>query len=67
MTKNNSKAARESRRAAAEKRQAQYDALSLQDKIDKAYHGSPGESKREIARLNAQAEKLGWSPAPEAA
>ncbi len=61
--KDNSKRARERRHNDAVKRQAEYDALPLQDKIDKAVH-QPGESKRELSRLNKIAEGLGWQPTP---
>jgi hypothetical protein len=63
--KDNSKRARERRHNDAVARQAEYDALSLQDKIDKVVHTHPGESKRELARLNKEAEALGWKQAPD--
>lgn len=62
--KDNSRRARERRHNDAIARQAEYDALSLQDKIDKVVHAHPGESKRELTRLNKEAEALGWKQAP---
>lgn len=43
---------REQRRVDAERRQAEYDALSLDEKIARA-ESRPGESKRELSRLRA--------------
>lgn len=54
MTKRNDKFTREARRADAEKRQAEHDKLSIDQKIAKAA-GRPGESNREIVRLGVQA------------
>lgn len=54
MTKRNDKFTREARRADAEKRQAEHDKLTVEQKIAKAA-SRPGESNREIVRLGIQA------------
>lgn len=50
MTNRNDKFTREARRADAEKRQAAYDKLSLEEKLSLADQ-RPGKSARERARL----------------
>ncbi len=52
MTKRNDKFTREARREEAAKRQAAYDKLSLEEKLNLADE-RPGESARERARLSA--------------
>ena len=54
MPKINDKTTRRNRREAAEKRQAQYDALSIQQKIVRASERR-GESQKEITSLGVQA------------
>lgn len=54
MPKINDKITRKNRREAAEKRQATYDALSIQQKIVRASERR-GESYKEITRLGVQA------------
>lgn len=44
------------RRADAESRQVKYDSLTLEQRLKRA-SGHPGESNREIARINAQIVK----------